>query len=108
MPTASEPTHTSPQPADRFPLREYDLTLNDLTGWTLAEVLTKLGQPDSRSMGNHWIGPDHITYVRQANGKIIPLHVFGVVPRKIPVGDRYEEWVYVCLRSKPASARAFL
>jgi hypothetical protein len=56
-----------PHPADRYPLREYDLALNDLIGLTPDQVLAKLGEPNSKGAGNRWSsgeGIDHKTFVR--------------------------------------------
>lgn len=87
-----------PNPADQYPLREYNVALKDLVGDSIDQVLAKLGKPDHRSKGNRWLGPDFKTYVRQADGKMAQLHVFGVTPQKIPVGDPYEEWFYQNVR----------
>ena len=92
-----QPNHAPPRLADRYPLREYDVALNDLIGWTRDQVLAKLGKPNSQGAGNRWssgTGIDHKTFIREPSGKIVEMAVFGVVPKSIPVGAAYEEWVY--------------
>jgi hypothetical protein len=97
MSDKTQPMRTPPHPAERYPLREYDVALNDLIGWTRDEVRARLGEPNSAGRGTYWSSHEGVmvkNFMRDASGKIIETAVFGIVPKNIPVGAPYEEWFY--------------
>jgi hypothetical protein len=95
MENYTEPTRNPPpEPPSRYPLREYDVALNDVIGWTDAQVLTRLGEPDEKSEGRTWSSSDRKTFWRDPAGKVIEIAVFGIVPKRIRIGDAYETWTY--------------
>jgi hypothetical protein len=94
-----EPTRNTPaDPASRYARREYGVALNDVVGWTAAQVLAQLGEPNEKSEGRTWSSSDYKTFARDHAGKIREIAVFGIVPKKIPVGAAYETWAYQNVR----------
>ena len=86
-----------PDPASRYPLREYDFSLHELVGWSGADVLARLGEANDESEGRTWAARDTEganSYARDGSGKIIRIHAFGVFPSTIAIGAPYVTWSY--------------
>lgn len=85
-----------PHPASRYPLREYDIALRDVIGWTRDDVLARLGKPNEKQQGNLWASDSPgLAFQRDSfSGELRKLAVFGPVPRAILVGAPYETWTY--------------
>jgi hypothetical protein len=86
-----------PDPAARYPLREFPMKLGELVGWPEEQVLAALGQPNDNAEGRSWRSPDPAapgSFWRSEAGKIIRVHVFGPVPSRIPVATPYRVWTY--------------
>lgn len=92
-----------PSPASRYPLREPGLSLPELEGRTNEEVRALLGKPDEDRPGDCWPSPDPadpLPWVKTPAGSLMRVHVFGLVPRRIPVGVPYRTWSYHNVRGE--------
>lgn len=86
-----------PDPAARYPLREFPMALGELIGWSERKVLAALGQPNTNEEGLYWRSADPGTpgaLWRNQTGELATIHVFGPVPSRIPVGTPYRTWTY--------------
>jgi len=99
----SSPGGPPPSPADRHPLRTFAITLNELVGWPVEQVLATFGHPDTKWLGNTWPliepldaqgFPKPYDTVLLPDGTVGERHIFGVVPKKILFPIPYETWAY--------------
>jgi hypothetical protein len=93
---AESPRAVPPSLADRYPLRKFDVTLNEMLGWSAEKVIATLGHPDSKGMGRTWppLKPAGLPLVLMPSGDIVEAYVFGVKQQTIPFPTPYETWAY--------------
>ena len=92
-----------PSPACRYPLRDVHVAPEALVGATEAQIVTRLGRPDQNEAGTCWLAKGgHLpgTVVRESDGALRPLAVFGPVPAEIPPGHPYRVWCYHNVRGE--------
>jgi hypothetical protein len=90
-----------PSPADHYPLRTYEVTLQELLGAPASEVLAHLGRRDGTGTGTVWppLPKDDgaLTFTKLVltpSGTIIEARPFGVYPKTIIYPTAYETWTY--------------